>query len=203
MGIFLSKSQGSARPSIKIVLLGPENAGKTSLLARLSNVQPGGDSPAPTIGFNLAELSISRRKALVFDVGGGASALWPNYVKDADLVVFLIDAADEKQFAKIKAEMKKLSTIISKNATVIFALNKIDTGKAILSQEFIEQFEIEKIFANDLFLHRVSALKGTGVPQLVEKISAVVNAPRLIVDKENRPKLPAKTPAKPAKIRRF
>ena len=78
----------------KVVMLGLDNAGKTTLLNTLS--QGANYEVAPTRGFNVQSFKKNDLTMQVHDIGGQASTwrLWPNFLTGAEVVIFVIDSAD-------------------------------------------------------------------------------------------------------------
>ena len=104
----------------KIVILGLDNAGKTTLLGRFATDQ------APP---NNEELDLGGIKLKTIDVGGHVEArrLWKDCFTKVDGVVFIFDAANLARFDEAKHELDVLlqTEELLKTPFVILA-NKID-----------------------------------------------------------------------------
>jgi ADP-ribosylation factor related protein 1 len=95
--------QSSIYPNLEysILLLGLDNAGKTTLLSSIkSEFLP--DRPAaagktvPTVGQNVATITLPDMYLKIWDVGGQHSLrkLWQSYYKSCHAIVFVIDSSD-------------------------------------------------------------------------------------------------------------
>ncbi len=78
----------------KVVMLGLDGAGKTTILYSLKL----GDvlMTIPTIGFNVEELHYKTISFMVWDVGGQEKlrALWSHYFYLAKALIYVIDSSD-------------------------------------------------------------------------------------------------------------
>ena len=180
MGIFHGKSrpQNDSAESIKIVLIGLENAGKTSFMRLLTAGDSRGET-IPTIGFNIGECRLDTGKGLIFDVGGQSKAMWRNYITDAKIVIFIVDSADKSRIDELRSQIRVLSSNIDKKSLLIFLLNKIDLGDSVSIQQFIADMEIDRLFNNDLFIHRISVVKRLGFEQFLSKMSTFLKTPKI------------------------
>ena len=98
---------------IRLLLVGLDNAGKTTVVKRI-NGEPI-DSISPTLGFDIRTLKSKgagdeQFNVSVWDVGGQGTirSYWRNYFESTDGVVWVVDAADPSRVAQSAAELSAL-----------------------------------------------------------------------------------------------
>lgn len=127
---------GLGNKRAKILFLGLDNAGKTTLLHMLKEKKVA--QLEPTQHPHDEELTMGKLKFRVHDLGGHdvARELWSEYFTAVNAIVYLVDCNDRERFPEAKAELDKLLSNDQLAGVPFLVLgNKIDMQRAASEPE--------------------------------------------------------------------
>ena len=168
-------------------LIGLPNAGKSTLLARITNAKPEiADYAFTTIRPNLGVADIDKtHSVLIADIPGlieGASAgkglgdEFLRHIERTKVLIHLVDVYQEdiaKSYQVIRDELKAYKIDLSQKPEII-AINKVEGLDEDILKEQIGQ--LKKVAAPKTPIFAVSGASGQGLKELLYKISEVVKA---------------------------
>lgn len=103
MGSFLNKILDSfSSMKAKILLIGLDNAGKTTILYRMKLNEV--VTSVPTVGFNVQSVKYKNLDFTVWDIGGQTKLiqLWHHYYANSDAVIYVLDSSDDERLELAK-----------------------------------------------------------------------------------------------------
>nr|CAX69769.1 ADP-ribosylation factor-like 5B [Schistosoma japonicum] len=113
----------------KVIILGLDNAGKSTILYQF--VLKEAVQTSPTIGSNVEEVKWKNLHFVMWDIGGQTSvrASWTTYFSGSDFVILVIDSTDRERLCLTKQELYKLliAEELKRSKMLIFA-NKQDVS---------------------------------------------------------------------------
>lgn len=171
------KKMKQKEKEMRILILGLDNAGKTTILKRF-NGEPI-DTISPTLGFNIKTLEHRGFKLNMWDVGGQKSlrSYWKNYFECTDGLIWVVDSADKRRLEDCMNELHGL--LLEERlagATLLVFANKQDLPGAYIMEQLKEILELDKIKTHHWKIVSCSAVTGEklldGIDWLINDIAA-------------------------------
>ncbi|TFB05071.1 ADP-ribosylation factor-like protein 1 [Trichoderma ghanense] len=185
-----------AKKEIRILILGLDNAGKTTLLYRLKvrlheaaiylNACADFDwdqigevvTTIPTIGFNVESVTYKNLNFNVWDLGGQTSIrpYWRCYYANTAAVIFVVDSTD---IDRLQTAAEELSAMLNeeelKDAALLVFANKQDQPGAKGAGEISEALQLGELRDRNWSIMACSAVDGSGVNEGMDWLVQTVN----------------------------
>ncbi|KAD7477684.1 hypothetical protein E3N88_00820 [Mikania micrantha] len=166
MGALMSKFWFMMFPAkeYKIVVVGLDNAGKTTTLYKLHLGEV--VTTHPTVGSNVEELVYKNIRFEVWDLGGQdrLRTSWATYYRGTHAVIVVIDSTDRDRISIMKEElMRLLPNEDLQNAVILVFANKQDLKDAMTAAEITDALSLHSIKNHDWHIQPCSALTGDGL----------------------------------------
>lgn len=176
MGLLISRlfDNFMGKENVRIVMLGLDGAGKTTILYKLKL----GDvvCTIPTIGFNVETVEYKNICFTVWDIGGQKTIrnLWYHYFANTSAVIFVIDSSDVSRIETAKEELHEIMKHDDlKNAVILVLANKQDMPNALSVGELAKQLELQGL-KQTWHIQGTSATKGEGIYEGLDQLRAML-----------------------------
>merc|ERR1712178_245364 len=118
---------------VRILILGLDNAGKTTILYKLKGEEEVKQT-VPTVGFNVETVAFKNIKLQVWDLGGQTSIrpYWRCYYVDTSGIIYVVDSSDKDRLGIAKeALLGMLNEEELKGVPICIMANKQDVPGAL------------------------------------------------------------------------
>uniref|UniRef100_A0AAQ5Z1A1 ADP-ribosylation factor-like 5C n=1 Tax=Amphiprion ocellaris TaxID=80972 RepID=A0AAQ5Z1A1_AMPOC len=149
----------------KVIVVGLDNAGKTTILYQFLTKEAVHTSP--TIGSNVEEITVRNTHFLVWDIGGQESlrASWYSYFCNTEIVILVVDSTDRERLTVTKDELHQmLAHEELQNAAVLIMANKQDVKGSMTAAEISQCLTLDTITTHSWHVQACCALTGEGLP---------------------------------------
>ncbi|XP_076327976.1 ADP-ribosylation factor-like protein 5B [Tachypleus tridentatus] len=172
MGILLAKLWSLfGNEEHKIVIVGLDNAGKTTILYQFLMKEVVHTSP--TIGSNVEEVVWKNVHFIMWDLGGQESlrAAWNTYYSHAEFLILVVDSTDRERLSVSKEELWKMLNHedLNKTSVLVYA-NKQDLKGCMTPAEISDQLKLTSLKKHRWRIQACCALSGEGLYQGLEWI---------------------------------
>ena len=165
---------------MRILMLGLDAAGKTTILYRLKLAEV--VTTIPTVGFNVETVEYKNIKFNVWDVGGQDKIrrLWRYYFQGTDGLIYVVDSSDRDRIQDAKEELDKmLQEQEMENAVLLVLANKQDLPNAMTAAEVMEKLELQQLRHRKWFIQSTVAPTGDGLYEGLDWLSPKSLLPRV------------------------
>lgn len=153
----------------KVIIVGLDNAGKTTILYQFLMNEVVHTSP--TIGSNVEEIVVKKTHFLMWDIGGQESlrSSWNTYYSNTEFIILVVDSTDRERLAISKEELYRMLAHedLRKAAVLIFA-NKQDMKGCMSAAEISKYLTLSSIKDHPWHIQSCCALTGEGLCQGLE-----------------------------------
>ncbi|KAF3818684.1 hypothetical protein GH733_012101 [Mirounga leonina] len=159
----------------KVIIVGLDNAGKTTILYQLftedffmvsfNSLMNEVVHTSPTIGSNVEEIVVKNTHFLMWDIGGQESlrSSWNTYYSNTEFIILVVDSIDRERLAITKEELYRMLAHedLRKAAVLIFA-NKQDMKGCMTAAEISKYLTLSSIKDHPWHIQSCCALTGEG-----------------------------------------
>ena len=161
----------------RILILGLDNAGKTTILYRLQLDEV--VETIPTIGFNVETVQYKNIKFQVWDLGGQTSIrpFWRCYLPNTNAIIFVVDSVDKERINGAKQELHLMleEEELNNVALLVFA-NKQDLPGALTVTQISDALGLSSIRNHQWTIIEASAVKGVGISEGLDWLATTLGA---------------------------
>ncbi|GAB1602239.1 ADP-ribosylation factor 3-like [Argonauta hians] len=154
---------------VRIILLGLDAAGKTTILYRLKLGEL--VTTIPTIGFNVETIEYRDISLTAWDIGSRDKLrpLFRHYYKGTDAVVFVIDSADRERLDELSFDVIRPAFLAEElsSAVFLFLANKQDLPDAMTVEEITDKLSLKNL-KHIWNIMPVSALTDQGLTEALD-----------------------------------
>uniref|UniRef100_A0AC35UEX2 ADP-ribosylation factor-like protein 2 n=1 Tax=Rhabditophanes sp. KR3021 TaxID=114890 RepID=A0AC35UEX2_9BILA len=178
MGLLtLLKKYKKKEKEMRILLLGLDNSGKTTVMKKFMGEDT--DTISPTLGFGIETFKYQGLTLNFWDVGGQKSLrpYWKGYFSDADGIIWVVDSSDVDRLEDCSKELMSLlqEDHLSHSSLLVLA-NKSDLPSASSAEEIEESLGLKDLRTHKYGIYRTSAKTGDNLLDAIEWLCKDIGA---------------------------
>ncbi|XP_074654191.1 ADP-ribosylation factor 1-like [Tubulanus polymorphus] len=186
MGLWMSRltnlfeSLGFNREPARILMLGLDAAGKTTILYKIKLNET--VSTIPTIGFNVETVTPYKGiEFTVWDVGGQEKIrpLWRHYFQNTQGLIFVVDSNDTERLPEARDELFGIleNDQMMPNVPVVIIANKQDLPNAVSPSVLTDELQLRNV-KSEWFIQAATACNGDGIYEAMDAMARMVKTSR-------------------------
>lgn len=180
MGQLISKLFG--RKEMRVLMVGLDNAGKTSVLNKLKLGEV--KVTIPTVGFSVETVTYNKAHFTIWDVGGQGKMrlLWRHYYTGTEGLIFVVDSADRERLDEAKRELHRVLNDSEMRGVVVLVLaNKQDQEAALAAKEVQAHLGLSRVKRHKWRIQPTCALTADGLYEGFAWLSENISIARLLI----------------------
>eukprot|EP01125_Pyxidicula_operculata_P008342 TRINITY_DN2809_c0_g1_i3.p2 TRINITY_DN2809_c0_g1~~TRINITY_DN2809_c0_g1_i3.p2 ORF type:complete len:180 (-),score=28.56 TRINITY_DN2809_c0_g1_i3:639-1178(-) len=174
-GLFVKFPNGLRKRDLRILMVGLDAAGKTTVLYKLKLGEI--VTTIPTIGFNVETVQHKNINFTVWDVGGQDKIrpLWRHYYQNTQGLIYVVDSNDRARIDEAALELQKvLSDDDLRDAVVLVLANKQDLPNAMSVAEVSDKLGLHSLRSRQWYIQATCATSGDGLYEGLDWLSSAL-----------------------------
>lgn len=160
---------------IRMLVLGLDNSGKTTIVTRLMGQDT--TQVSPTIGFQIHAFQWGKYSINAWDVGGQSTlrGFWSNYFDKLDVIVWVIDSSSMERLEELYRELRDKVILQDQlvGAYLCMLINKVDLVEGSRRMEIQRAVEerlglLQELPREKYTIQMVSGVSGEGLEEMME-----------------------------------
>jgi len=171
-GVFAKIFAGFGPKEMRILMVGIDAAGKTTVLYKLKLGEI--VNTIPTIGFNVETVQYKNINFTVWDVGGQDKIrpLWRHYYQNTHGLIYIVDSNDRGRIEESALELQKvLCEHEMRDVALLVLANKQDLPQAMSVGEITDKLGLHSLRSRQWYIQATCAKSGDGLYQGLDWLS--------------------------------
>lgn len=178
----------------RILMLGLDSAGKTTMLYRLKTDQH--MLSVPTLGFNVEKIVSEGNSFVIWDVGGQKKirSLWTYYYENCQGLIYVVDSSDRVRLNENRCELINiLKHPQMKTVPIVILANKQDIPGSMSSSVLSDHLCLREILRDhSWFIQGCCAVNGDGLVGAIAVLSGLIKQNQNTKSNTGKPKKKSK-----------
>uniref|UniRef100_A0A8D9EZ05 ADP-ribosylation factor-like protein 6 n=1 Tax=Cacopsylla melanoneura TaxID=428564 RepID=A0A8D9EZ05_9HEMI len=175
----LANILGIKKKEVKVLILGLNNSGKSTLVNHLKSDEDKVHTIIPTVGLNIEKFKSHNVQFTAFDMSGHGKYrdLWEHYYRECEGIIFVIDSSDTLRIAVVRDELDTLlqhPDIVTRKIPILFFANKMDLRDSLSTFKIASILGLERIENKAWHICASNALTGDGLQEGSEWITQAI-----------------------------
>ncbi|CAH8479352.1 unnamed protein product [Schistosoma turkestanicum] len=164
----IRKIFGFFKNEVKVLVIGLDNSGKSTILNKLQLKETQKSLIVPTIGYSVEKIIVGQTVFLCFDMSGSGAYrnLWEKFYKDCEAIIYVVDSSDELRLIVAEDEFQQLlkhPDICSRRIPILLFANKMDLPNSVAVKEIVKILGLENLRNKSWRIFASNALNGEGL----------------------------------------